>query len=105
MRVKTKELKDLDASTTEILHTSAWTDDDGQYFVEEVGHDKFTLEVKASAGKMEVTLNNTETIVYDGIHMEKWGVFENYFKAGNYLVTTDEGAFSKVKYYDLEISH
>ncbi len=105
VRVKTKELKDLDASATEILHTSAWTDDDGHYFAEEVGHNKFTLEVKVSEGRMEVILNNTETIVYDGIHMEKWGVFENYFKAGNYLVTTEEGAFSKVKYYDLEISH
>ncbi len=105
VRVKTKELKDLNASATEILYTSAWTDDDGHYFSEEVGHDKFTLEVKVSEGKMEVILNDTESIVYDGIHMEKWGVFENYFKAGNYLATTDEGAFSKVKYYDLEISH
>ncbi len=105
VRVKTKELKDLDASTKEILYTSAWTDDDGQYFAEEVGHDKFTLEVKVSEGRMEVILNDAESLVYDDIHMEKWGVFENYFKAGNYLVTRDEGAFSRVKYYDLEVSH
>ncbi len=105
VRVKTKELKNLNASAIEILHTNAWTDDDGFYFTEEVGHDKFTLEVKASDGRLEVILNDSESIVYDDIHMEKWGVFENYFKAGNYLVTTDEGAFSKVKYYDLEVSH
>ena len=37
--------------------------------------------------------------------MHTWSVFENYFKAGNYLQTTDEHAFSKVKYYFLEISH
>lgn len=105
IRVKTKELKDLNASETEILYTDAWTDDDGHYFTEEVNHDKFTLEIKASDGRMEVILNNTESIVYESVHMEKWGVFENYFKAGNYLVTTDEGAFSTVKYYDLEIGH
>jgi hypothetical protein len=54
---------------------------------------------------MEVTLNDNETFVYDDIHMEKWGVFENYFKAGNYLSTIDEGAYSYVKYYDLEVTH
>ena len=32
-------------------------------------------------------------------------VFENYFKAGNYLQSKDEGAFATVKYYDLEVSH
>lgn len=105
VRVKTKELKDLNVSETEILKTSAWTDDEGKYFSEVVGEDKFTLEVIASEGRMEVKLNDDESFVYDGIHMEKWGVFENYFKAGNYLVTTDEGAFARVKYYNLEVSH
>lgn len=105
VRVKTKQLKDLNASDTEILKTSSWKDDDGHTFAEEVGTDKFTLEIKASEGRMEITLNESETVVYDDIHMQKWGIFENYFKAGNYLVTTDEGAFSTVKYYDLEVSH
>ncbi|MFY0593555.1 polysaccharide lyase family 7 protein [Roseivirga sp.] len=105
VRVKTKVLKDLNVSDKEILKTSAWTDDEGKYFSETVGKNKFTLEVKASEGRMEVTLNENETFVYDGIHMDKWGVFENYFKAGNYLVTTDNGAYSKVKYYNLEVSH
>lgn len=105
VRVKTKQLKDLNVSDTDILKVSAWTDDEGYTFKEEVGTDKFTLEIKASEGRMEVTLNDSETVIYEDIHMQKWGVFENYFKAGNYLVTTDEGAFSKVKYYDLEVSH
>ena len=34
-----------------------------------------------------------------------WGIFENYFKAGNYLVSTDNNAFAKVKYYELEVTH
>lgn len=105
VRVKTKVLKDLNVSDTEILHTDAWTDDEGHTFSEYVGFDKFTLEVKVSDGKMEVILNENETTAYESIHIEKWGVFENYFKAGNYLVTTDEGSYARVKYYDLKVTH
>ncbi|WP_245813578.1 polysaccharide lyase family 7 protein [Lutibacter agarilyticus] len=105
VRVKTKVLKDLNASDTEILYTDAWGDDNGYSFPEYVGFDKFTLEVKVSEGRMEVILNNNASVVYDDIHMQKWGVFENYFKAGNYLVSKRENAFSKVKYYKLEASH
>ncbi|MEL7118061.1 MAG: polysaccharide lyase family 7 protein [Bacteroidota bacterium] len=105
VRVKTKILKDLNASDKDILYTSAWGDDDGYFFSKRVDHNKFTLEVIVSEGRMEIVLDDEESVVYDDIHIEKWGVFENYFKAGNYLVTTEEDAFSKVKYYDLEVSH
>jgi hypothetical protein len=105
VRVKTKELKDLNASDTEILFTDAWTDDDGHTYSEYVGFDKFTLEVKVSDGSMEVILNDNESLIYDDIHIQKWGVFENYFKAGNYLSTLDDGAFARVKYYDLTVVH
>lgn len=105
VRVKTKILKDLNVSDIDILKTDSWTDDDGHTFSKYVGFDPFTLEVKVSKGKMEVILNDEESVVYDSDHIKKWGVFENYFKAGNYLSTTDEGAFSKVKYYELEVAH
>tara|TARA_B110000902_G_scaffold227557_1_gene266990 strand:+ start:21197 stop:22117 length:921 start_codon:yes stop_codon:yes gene_type:complete len=104
VRVKTKVLKNLDADDTEILYTNAWGDDDGYTYSEYVGFDKFTLEVKVSEGRMEVLMNG-KSIVYNDIHIQKWGVFENYFKAGNYLSTTAENSFSKVKYYKLEVSH
>ena len=105
VRVKTKILKDLDATYEEMLATSAWGDDPGKNFSEIVGTNKFTLEIIVSEGRMEVVLNDNERFVYDDIHMEKWGVFENYFKAGNYLNTLDEGAYSIVKYYELEVTH
>lgn len=105
VRVKTKYLKDQDAQEPEILYTTAWGDDPGFNFDEEPGFEKFTLEIKASEGRMEVILNDDEKVVYEGIHMEKWGVFENYFKAGNYLVSTDPDAISIVKYYDLAVTH
>ncbi|WP_452225188.1 polysaccharide lyase family 7 protein [Lacinutrix chionoecetis] len=105
IRVKTKVLKNLNASDTEILHEDAWGDDEGFNFEQEVGFRKFTLEVKVSEGKMVIVLNNTEYKVYENVHMTRWGIFENYFKAGNYFQTRDEGAFAKVRYYELEVSH
>ena len=105
IRVKTKVLKSLNATSTGILHEEAWGDDEGFNFEQEVGFGKFTLEVKASEGKLVVVLNNNEYKVYENIHMQKWGVFENYFKAGNYFQTRDEGAYAKVRYYELEVKH
>ncbi len=105
VRVKTKVLKDLNTSDTNILKTDSWGDDAGHTFSEYVGFDKFTLEVKVKSGSMEVILNDKESVVYNDIHIQKWGVFENYFKAGNYLVSLDTNAFSRVKYYELEVLH
>ncbi len=105
IRVKTKVLKNLKASGEEILHEDAWDNDDGFNFEQEVGFRKFTLEVKVTDGKMVIILNDNEFKVYESIHMKKWGIFENYFKAGNYFQSRDKGAFAKVRFYELEVSH
>lgn len=105
VRIKTKVLKNLNATETEMLHEEAWGDDAGYTIPIDVGFEKFTLEVIVSEGKMEVILNDTFSVMYDSIHIKKWGVFENYFKAGNYLTTVDKNAFANVKYYELEVSH
>jgi len=98
-------LKDSNASASALLFADAWKDNKSFIFKQKVGFNKFSLEVKVSDGKLEVILNNKESIVYDGFQMKQWGVFENYFKAGNYLQTNDANAFAKVKYYALEVSH
>lgn len=105
IRVKTKELKFLGTTEEGILYEDAWGDDEGYTFEEEVGFKKFDMEIDVSDGKLVVALNKNEFKTYDNIHMQKWGVFENYFKAGNYLQTRDKDAFAKVKFYDLKISH
>ena len=105
IRVKTKVLKNINATVPEILHEDAWDNDEGFNFEQEVGFGKFILEVIVSEGKMVVVLNESEYKVYENIHMRKWGVFENYFKAGNYFQSRDEGSFSKVRYYELEVKH
>ncbi|PTX62241.1 alginate lyase [Kordia periserrulae] len=105
IRVKTKVLKNLNATQTELLHEDAWEDDKGYTFKEKVGFRKFRLEVRVSEGKMTVVLNNNEFKTYENIHMRKWGIFENYFKAGNYFQTRDEGSYAKVRYYTLEVTH
>lgn len=105
VRVKTKVLKNVNATNEELLHEDAWGDDDGFNFEQEVGFRKFTLEVEVSKGKMVIILNGNEYKVYENVHMRKWSVFENYFKAGNYFQSRDKGAYSKVLYYELEVSH
>lgn len=105
IRIKSKILKDLNATGNDLLHEDMWDDDDGFNFEQEVGFEKFTLEVLISEGRMTIVLNDTEFKIYDSIHIKKWGVFENYFKAGNYFQSRDEGSFAKVKYYELEVSH
>lgn len=105
VRVKTKVLKDSTVDDVAVLYTNAWTDDEGHYFDEVVNQGTFTVEVVASEGKLTVTLNDNETVTYEGPDMLRWGIFENYFKAGNYLQTTDSGSFSEVKYFNLIVSH
>lgn len=105
IRIKTKRVKDLSNTNEALLHTSAWEDDDGYIMPVEVEHERFTLEVIVTNKRMEVVLNDTHSKVYNNIHIEKWGMFENYFKAGNYLQTRDENAFARVKYYSLEVTH
>ncbi len=105
IRVKTKVLKNLNVSDKDILHVAAWTDDEGTYFKEKVDFNPFTLEILVSDGKMELILNGTESLVYHDVNIKKWGVFENYFKVGNYFQSKDPKAFAKVKIYDLIVTH
>ena len=65
IRVKTKVLKNLDASLKEMLPHDAWGDDEGRNFAEKVMFDKFDLEIIVSDGRMEVILNGKESFVYD----------------------------------------
>ena len=105
IRVKTKVLKDTSAPDEEILDKKAWGDDEGYNFDIPVDKSKFTLEVKVSDGRMEVILNGFQKAVYKGVDIERWGIFENYFKVGNYFQSRDEGSYGKVKIYELEVSH
>lgn len=105
IRIKTKVLKDLNASEKDILDVKAWGDDVGINFKEKVNFDKFTLEVKVSEGRMEVVLNGRESLVYNDINIKKWGIFENYFKVGNYFQSKDPNSYARVKIYSLESSH
>lgn len=105
IRVKTKVLKYSGVDEIGILHKEAWTDDKGKNFEQEVGFRKFTIEVKVTQGKMVVSLNDSEFFVYDNQSIKRWGIFENYFKVGNYFQSRDEGSFAKVKLYALNVEH
>jgi len=105
INVRRKVLKDLATSNDDKLRKDAW-EDESVYFEKEVGFEPFSLTVLAQEGLLSVTLNEgEEEVVFDDIHVREWGVFENYFKAGNYLQTTTERAFATVKYFELEVAH
>jgi hypothetical protein len=105
IRVKTKVLKSVPATQEGLLYEMVWGDDEGQTFEQEVGFGKFTLEVKVTDGKMVVSLNKNEFFVYDSLSIKRWGIFENYFKVGNYFQSRDEGSFAYVKLYELSVEH
>lgn len=105
IRVKTKVLKNINATGNLLLLEDVWDNDEGFNFEQKVNFKKFTLEVKVSDGKMVIILNGSEYKVYENMHIKKWGIFENYFKAGNYFQSRDEGSFAKVNFYELEVSH
>jgi len=105
IRVKSKYLKDKNVDNIQVLKTDAWGDDEGFNFDTYVGFEPFTLEIIASSGRMEIILNEEESYVIENKDMMRWGIFENYFKAGNYLSTKDVGSFAKVKYYELIVEH
>jgi hypothetical protein len=69
-----------------------------------VGFEPFDFMIKATEGRLELQLNNDEPFIYQDVSLEKWP-FENYFKAGNYLVSTDANAFAYIKYYNLSVTH
>lgn len=104
VRVLRKILKDEQVAYPDILRTDAWTDE-GLWFNTRVENDSFNVEIVVKDSEMKVILNEDEEMVFDDVHTERWGIFENYFKAGNYLITTDNGSFAKVKYYSLEVTH
>ena len=57
----------------------------------------------ARTGELEVILNGKRKIFTDA-DLSVWP-FENYFKAGNYLTTTDKNAYAEVIYYELQVKH
>ncbi len=99
-----KSLVDITTSGDDLLDTSRDTWVDEKRNMGYVGFDAFNFRITASTGKLELQLNNDSPVIYQDISMAKWP-FENYFKAGNYLNTTDAGAFARVKYFSLSVTH
>jgi hypothetical protein len=99
-----KSLIDDSTSGNDLLETSDITWTDIKVNLGYVGFDTFDFRITASDAKIEVQLNNETPFVYQDISLDKWP-YENYFKAGNYLTSTDANAFSYVKYYNISITH
>ncbi len=99
-----KSLIDESSSGDDLLDTSSSTWADIKDNMGYVGFEAFDFRITASDARLELQLNENEPLVYEDVSLDKWP-YENYYKAGNYLGSTAEGAFSKVKYYELEVTH
>lgn len=69
----------------------------------QVGYEPFDLEIRASSGRIAVTVND-ETHVFQDISLAKWP-FDSYFKAGVYMQSIDPDSEAAVKIYSLEATH
>jgi len=99
-----KSLKDESTNGDDLLETSNSTWTDIKVNLGFVGYEAFDFRITATDAKIEIQLNQDTPYIYQDISLDKWP-YENYFKAGNYLTTTDSNAFSYVKYYTLSITH
>ncbi|WP_299272427.1 polysaccharide lyase family 7 protein [uncultured Psychroserpens sp.] len=99
-----KSLIDEDTEGDDLLETSNNTWYDIKVNLGYVGFESFDFRISATDARIEIQLNNEDPYVYQDISLDKWP-YENYFKAGNYLTTTNADAFSYVKYYNLSVTH
>ena len=99
-----KSLVNEETTGDDLLDVSSDTWTDIKHNFGYVGFDAFNFKITASDGKLELQLNDNEPFVFQDLSLAKWP-FENYFKAGNYLVSTSPSAFAYVKYYNLTVTH
>lgn len=99
-----KSLVNESTSGDDLLDVSSDTWSDIKHNMGYVGYEPFDLQIIASDAKLEIKLNNEEPLIYEDVSLDKWP-FENYYKAGNYLGSTHPDAFSKLKYYELTVTH
>ena len=99
-----KSLVDESTEGDALLDTSSDTWEDIKDNMGYVGFEPFSLSITASDARLEIQLNDQSPLIYEDVSLEKWP-FENYFKAGNYLTSTDAQAFATLKYYNIEVTH
>jgi hypothetical protein len=99
-----KSLIDESTDGDDLLETSNNTWTDIKVDLGYVGFEAFDFRITATDAKIEVQLNDETPYIYEDVSLYKWP-YENYFKAGNYLTSTDANAFSYIKYYNLNIAH
>lgn len=104
IRVVRKVLKDWNTVGEDLVLNSSWEDDRGKAFRKAIDFNKAKISIIAEEGRIEIKLDDQRSIVFKDINVQQW-YFENYFVAGNYLQTKDEGAHSVVKFYSLDVTH
>ena len=104
IRVVRKVLKEWNTLGNALLMKESWEDERGKSFRRDIDFNRAKIKIVVEEGKIEIQLNDQRPIIFDDLNVQQW-YFENYFVAGNYLQTKEEGAKSIVKFYDLQVHH
>ena len=96
-------IKKLRAATADPEDPDSWVDARPLSFGEPVSHEPFTLRIEAGREEVSIQVNDeVQTFVHEDL--QKWP-FENYFKAGTYLFSTDEKAHASARFFELRAEH
>jgi len=97
------QFKELTSENADPGESDSWEDAEPLYFEEPVGYEPFTLLIEASRERVRIQVND-EVRVFEHEDLAKWP-FENYFKAGTYLSSTDEKAHASARFFELRTEH
>ena len=104
IKVVRKILKEIDTVGEALLLKDSWKDDRAKSFRKAIDFNKAKIRISAKEGRIELQLDDQRAIVLRDTNVKQW-YFENYFVAGNYLQSKDEGAHSIVKFFSLDVTH
>jgi len=104
IRVVRKILEEWNTVGDALIMTDSWEDDRGKAFRKAINFNKAKISIKAEEGRIEIKLDDQRSVIYRDLNVQQW-FFENYFVAGNYLQSKDEGAHSIVKFFSLDVTH
>lgn len=103
IQITRRVLKDNFTVGEGLLLKESWKESK-KIVLDKVGFEPTRLKIEVKKGRVLVWLNDEKPVVFRDESVGQW-YFENYFTVGNYLQSKDANAYSKVKYYQIDLQH
>tara|TARA_B100000497_G_scaffold79867_1_gene89096 strand:- start:163 stop:507 length:345 start_codon:yes stop_codon:yes gene_type:complete len=104
LKVVRKVLKDEGTAGDALLNKKSWKEDKGVHSKRKVGNERVQIRLELKRGKILIQIDDEKPIVFRDLSVAQW-YFENYFTVGNYLQSKEDGCFSTVNYFKIEVTH